>query len=522
MLVIMRDQGIALPAGAILISPWCDLTHSFPSVCGDHSLDFIPAHGFLQKPSLSWPPPSAGELAPLPAANTESPRSTKKMQSPKDHQEPQTSTVGDASHRGGTTHFQQKTPSDPIPIDTSATPGHNISIAIDGSIVHIKDQIHMYTTNGLLSHPLVSPVLQPSLGGLPPLQVLTGGGEVLRDEQIYLAHKAANPTKYPPGDGHLDEDPTARETLAKWKPTDVQLQVWDSCCHATPTLSFTHPAKHMYRSIAQFATWALSRAQQTEIEILGGDGNSITSSSSNSSSPERRSSKRNRSTAASTQAPTARVGRAGDPLPPFHNNMIRQRVGHHGIIYDLGPESDLPVLNIPPSEVGIIKPEPVRRWMEGKKIKDKRFVSATLEIQKRRAREIATGFEWLGENPPPSALAGRRGKDLAEDRKNRKSWGMSLWSLWGSIHDEKTVRGRSRDNTRRLVSCQTLTRSFSDFSSSVKGRRISLRKLPQSKFSMGLMPTVLRRGAHDPVLVGEQLATMARPVAILVKTKELG
>ena len=57
-LVILRDQGIPLPAGAILISPWVDLTHSFPSVAGDNALDYIPAHGFVHRPSPSWPPPN--------------------------------------------------------------------------------------------------------------------------------------------------------------------------------------------------------------------------------------------------------------------------------------------------------------------------------------------------------------------------------------------------------------------------------------------------------------------------------
>ncbi|KAI9776859.1 MAG: hypothetical protein M1839_009307 [Geoglossum umbratile] len=320
-------------------------------------------------------------------------------------------------------------------------------------MVHIKDQIQMYTTNELLSHPLVSPVLQPSLGGLPPLLVLTGGGEVLRDEQIYLAHKAANPTKYPPGDGYLDEDPVARETLAKWKPTNVQLQVWDNCCHATPALSFTHPAKHMYRSIAQFAAWALARAQKTEIEILDDDDVSIASSSSSFS--ERRSSNRKRPAATSPQAPTARVGRAGDPLPPFHNHMVRQRVGRHGVIYDLDPESDLPVLKIPPSEVGAVKPEPVRRWMEGKKMKDKQFASVRREIQKQRAREIATGFGVLGENPPPSALAGRRKKGLAKDTKRRKSLGMSLWSMWGSSYDGKILQREEKGDKEPEIAVVT-------------------------------------------------------------------
>jgi acetyl esterase/lipase len=54
MLVTMRDQGIPLPAGAILISPWVDLTHSFPSLGGDDKMDYIPSHGFIHKPSMSW------------------------------------------------------------------------------------------------------------------------------------------------------------------------------------------------------------------------------------------------------------------------------------------------------------------------------------------------------------------------------------------------------------------------------------------------------------------------------------
>ena len=32
LLTVLRDLGIAQPAGAVLISPWVDLTHSFPSV----------------------------------------------------------------------------------------------------------------------------------------------------------------------------------------------------------------------------------------------------------------------------------------------------------------------------------------------------------------------------------------------------------------------------------------------------------------------------------------------------------
>lgn len=32
LLTVIRDMGLSMPAGAVLISPWVDLTHSFPSV----------------------------------------------------------------------------------------------------------------------------------------------------------------------------------------------------------------------------------------------------------------------------------------------------------------------------------------------------------------------------------------------------------------------------------------------------------------------------------------------------------
>lgn len=32
LLQVIRDTGLPMPAGGVLISPWCDLTHSFPSI----------------------------------------------------------------------------------------------------------------------------------------------------------------------------------------------------------------------------------------------------------------------------------------------------------------------------------------------------------------------------------------------------------------------------------------------------------------------------------------------------------
>ncbi len=54
-----------------------------------------------------------------------------------------------------------------------------------GEKLAIEGQVHMYTPNYLLPHPLVSPVVS-YLGGLPPLLVIASDKEVLRDEIIYL------------------------------------------------------------------------------------------------------------------------------------------------------------------------------------------------------------------------------------------------------------------------------------------------------------------------------------------------
>ena len=77
-----------------------------------------------------------------------------------------------------------------------------------------------------LSHPLVSPVLQSSLGNLCPLYILGGGGECLRDEIIYVAHKAARPKDYPVRQGVAREGHRQKENAEKFQtPTKVCLML---------------------------------------------------------------------------------------------------------------------------------------------------------------------------------------------------------------------------------------------------------------------------------------------------------
>lgn len=336
----------------------------------------------------------------------------------------------------------------------SIGPKSMLSVQLDDDQrVEIKDQIQMYAPNHLLTHPLVSPALQPSLGGLPPLLIQTGGGELLRDEQIYLAHKAAHPAEYlpPPSNNQTAEE--IDDQALKYKPTNVQLQVWDDLCHVGPTLSFTRPAKYMYRSVAQFGAWTLARAQKKSIDIVDDDDISFISTDSDDSSISGKNTSKDKG-ASGEAAPTANgtaseqkqaekrtVGKAGDPLPSFQQHMIRQRVDRHGHIYPLAAKEDLVALNLPREDIGVPKTGPVSKWMKAQAQWNNKFAKQKIKIQKQRIKDMEKGFEGFeGEIPPPTALAGRRVKGMKAEKAPKRSWGMSMWSGWGMKHDQATVR----------------------------------------------------------------------------------
>ncbi|KAF2149301.1 alpha/beta-hydrolase [Myriangium duriaei CBS 260.36] len=511
LLVTLRDQGIALPAGAILLSPWVDLTHSFPSVSGEGTLDYIPAMGFHHRPSLAWPPPNANELKELRAGTFQ--KSGKVRKGSATHKETEAVTGLHVEPIGnptvtvpGTEGTSRAVSTDPKSKDTSspqaasAGVAPNLSLEIDGKRVEILDQIQMYATNQLLTHPLVSPVMQSSLGGLPPLLIQTGGGELLCDEQVYLAHKAANPAAYPAPEALLDIHDPDRKIQNKYPPTKVQLQVWEDLCHVPHTLSFTRPAKHMYRAVAQFGNWCYTNSARTPsvpnendtdaVSVISSDTDSEAETLQGSIKPARKGRSLSDSAVAadasltstadsslattnnsSTQDPSPPQSEvplgtvsATSPLPPFKDSMIRQRITRHGTIFPLAAPSELPGCTIPRSSIGAIKPGPVRKWMKRKSVWDKKFSSAKRKVQLRRADEILAGYETFvsadgtEEVPPPTALAGRRAvkkgkKDqdggllnlaAGEGKGKKKSWGLAMWSGWGSKHDSVTVEAGTK------------------------------------------------------------------------------
>ncbi|KAH8984796.1 alpha/beta-hydrolase [Lactarius hatsudake] len=256
LLQIIRDSGLPAPAGGVLISPWCDLNHSFPSVLSNTDTDVIPSTGLcLHKPSPLWPPPSNDVSSSV-------------------HNGLRKSIVGVYRRSKGAGRTPQASrPSDPNdvvpespttsgPMDVGSTESPppefldvNRGIVLrttDGEVIEVPQQVQLYAPNGLLRHPLVSPALS-YLGGLPPLFFTAGDREVLRDEIIYTAHRAAHPERFPVPNDTKDLYPSFENVEKHMRPTSVHIQVYDDVGHVLPVLfPFTTPGKYCFRALALF------------------------------------------------------------------------------------------------------------------------------------------------------------------------------------------------------------------------------------------------------------------------------
>lgn len=147
----------------------------------------------MQKPSTLWPPPSYEMTIRVHATLRERIQDMVRVRRGEDpsrakHRKSQSRNVNAADEK------DPKAGPDAMPVDvgqTAAAPPLNsaekqpITVTTQsGEKLTIEDQVHLYTQNSLIIHPLVSPALS-YLGGLPPLLWIEGDGEVLRDEGIY-------------------------------------------------------------------------------------------------------------------------------------------------------------------------------------------------------------------------------------------------------------------------------------------------------------------------------------------------
>ncbi|KAF9057965.1 hypothetical protein BJ165DRAFT_1424900 [Panaeolus papilionaceus] len=464
-LTVLRDMGQPLPAGAALISPWVDLTHSFPSVMENTETDIIPKHGFLAKPSTLWPvppntpeggrvcpassnaPPKPGDadtLKPDPdrlsrregdlQKLTEDPGTTVENQSemlsngPREDDLPVGNGHGDIHPAGRDESANNSRTSDASNNEEDfyrwePKPPKVLMKDPDTIPLELRSQIQMYAATEQLTHPLVSPVIQGSLGNLPPLYIIAGEREVLRDEIIYLAHKAANPAQYPARRGVLRDGRRQRENVEKFTtPTKVHLQVFDGMCHVLTVFMFSKPARYAYRSIADFALRVTSSSEDdianpfSQLKSLDDDDENAkddmdferhkknSKKHAHNTREETRTEMREVKSTSQTPdgeeknsiAPVTKTKSdgssstaVGSQEPSKSTQMIRERVDLEGTVRLMEPPEEIPVLQIKPAEICLIKEGPTLRWNEGQQMWDKRFAKRTARILKKKAKHTA-------------------------------------------------------------------------------------------------------------------------------------
>lgn len=127
LLLAIRDAGLTPPAGAFLLSPWVDLTHSLPSIIENLATDYLPSAGFkhLHSPAL----------------------------------------------------------------DYTQLPRINSDDKWEGEVEKDLDRIQFYCDNRVLKHPLVSPVFdKKQLRGLPPLLVVRNYQNSKKPDCVIFLH----------------------------------------------------------------------------------------------------------------------------------------------------------------------------------------------------------------------------------------------------------------------------------------------------------------------------------------------
>ncbi|KAJ2931623.1 hypothetical protein H1R20_g5347, partial [Candolleomyces eurysporus] len=551
-MTVLRDLGLPMPAGAVLISPWVDLTHSFPSILQNTETDIIPPHGFLAKPSVLWPldpcpktariirsetnpPPKPGEadtLKPSPerveiaksgtdipgeglAVETQeemlekysstapytlpSPQMTDSSMAEKNASSESSSSSSEMGGRAG----HNKAETQATPAGWEAKPAKILMENDIESPLELRCQIQLYATTEQLTHPLVSPISQGSLCNLPPLYIIAGDSEMLRDEIIYFAHRAAHPSDYPVREAVLKDARRQRENAEKFTtPTKVHLQVFDGMPHVLTVFMFTKSARYAYRSIAEFVRHVTQKPKE-EIErspfpaFEWKPRSDTTESTEPLKASKAKKQPRPKPFAKTQDGPgqespdseqifehneqvTQETLRklADSPEPDVHLQddddalpsvaIIRERVDIHGMVRPMEPREEIPALQLSPDKIGMIKEAPAMRWHKGQEEWDKRFHKAGKRVLQKREKlkdkadklikhALEQGLvheafpESLGDEPVEKQTNRNRRTSIGEIQEHRR---------WGplDLKDEKppasAIAGR-RDTHESLALLRT-------------------------------------------------------------------
>jgi acetyl esterase/lipase len=206
LLTLIREAGLPMPAGAVLISPWVDLTHLFPSVMNNSEMEIVPPYGFMHQPSVLWSPPSL-KASISPAKPTPSASRSEAQPTPTTSEPQPSRSSEDINPFKLKLSAEQK-----IHNDESENSASIIELK-DGQPVKMDQQILLYCTNDQLTHPYCYPLFSPSPGGLPPLMIIAGQNEI-----IYLAHRAAHPDQYPLRADLLNAHPERKTNAVEYLP----------------------------------------------------------------------------------------------------------------------------------------------------------------------------------------------------------------------------------------------------------------------------------------------------------------
>lgn len=556
LLGVLRDLNKPMPSGAVLLSPWCDLTHSFPSILQNTDTDIIPRYSFIHKPSTLWPVPGVrpedkqktatrkkangkeknNDASDPPDTNRASGLFHKEHQqepemavlhgvekdvtkqkadgeigqSEKDHLavrkkeiHQEESIAAPPPKKKNSNHLTNSTV--PRPLDHLYAEPIKVPIKEPGKEeedIELRQQIQLYATNAQLYHPLCSPILQGSLGGLPPLYILAGDSEVLRDEIIYLAHRAARPEQYQLKKELLENSERCRQDAQRFnsQPTKVHLQVYDGQPHVLTLFSFTTSARFAYRAIASFVKHVtgaptnvinpfphLENSSSLDRPNSDAPSNPRTHKTmvSNTSSehhqtsngkpivapidtehlmkqidtPEMMSPETAESSSShlqeSNNTPTpvdapikgdslrqkkrrdVTLGIKNDydgqvPLrrPTYVQEMIRERVDIRGQLRPLEEEHLLQALQVPIDDIGRIKHGPVKRYLTGQELWDKKFKRTAKKVDRERAKNEAKAYAMLEQAAREGLLDEEQMAKAAKEAKEKKNGNHQQDETW--------------------------------------------------------------------------------------------
>ncbi|GJJ08602.1 hypothetical protein Clacol_002821 [Clathrus columnatus] len=521
LLQIIRDTGLPRPSGAVLISPWCDLTHSFPSTMENTASDIIPPYGLcFHKPSVLWPPPPVDMTSEIRSEVRERFQTIFKqvVKTASQWRGQITSLQGhhpvsanskevpfeSADGTGMSAHLPGPQVKDAVtgqirPLNVAGKlplpwePEDSFFVSVDGQKLNMNRQIQLYCPNNLLIHPLISPVLG-YLGGLPPLFIIAGEKEVLKDEIIYLAHKAAHPHKYVIHEDAQRIYPNYRQLTMS--PTFVHLQIYDG------------NAKYCYRAVAEFIKHFATADDPFPLDsqISAPDSPIPAPTSSLSSaitsqgprlSPGPRRHRSLLSLMGISHRKAAIISSLGDDmalprtkaeLPRtagdaffYRNikeklvpgNIICERVTIHGATHPWNPRDKSNILDFPVDNLGVINEPAARRFLSGQAKWKERFGSLTEKIDSERRKNLL-----LAKCEAIKTLDQFQGRLLQNEYNNKvrnlnddfKTWVWS-WAVDGERPPASSIVSR-RDTAEARLLARIADQSVEQQESKLSGNRL--------------------------------------------------